>query len=210
MTTIGNIVDTYCAYYHLCLITGKHGENDVAPILAFLLADCAFQEFCEGVKPLKFKHALKKKQSDWLADYHTFNKRLFICLDEDQRDFVIDLMDAYEDFIKNDVMLMRVALMNLVGGCSFEDQKHIASLMLCNIFTQVAQITWGLVYKTTKGKDERAPELDRMKCVSHHLANSVALLESDVHPNEDAGLNAAVEAFMNKTVKWLNSYEEGI
>ncbi len=208
--TISNIIDTYCRYYHLGLVKGKLGKDDPAPILAFLIADCAFQEFCEGVKPLGLKHEMKKKQSEWLWNYHTFNKRLFICLDEDQKDFVIDMMDAYEEFIRNDVMLMRVALMNLVGGCEFEDQKNIASLMLCNIFAQTAQITWGLVFKNDRGRDERVPELDRMKKLSHTLANSVALIKEDINPNADVGLTTSVEAFMNKTVKWLNNHEKSI
>lgn len=208
--TVNNIIGRYCEYYHLGLVKGRLGERDAAPILAFLIADCAFQEFCEGVKPLGLKHELKKKQSAWLSDYHAFNKRLFICLDAEQQDFVIDMMDAYEKFIQNDVMRMRVALMNLVGGCEFEDQKHIASLMLCNIFSQTAQIAWGLVYKDGKGRGERAVELDRMKRISHHLANSVALLSGDINPNQDKALNASVEAFMNKTVKWLESYEENV
>ena len=208
--TISDIVNTYCEYYDLGLIEGKLGKNDPAPILAFLIADCAFQEFCEGVKPLGLKHDLKKKQSEWLWNYHTFNKRLFICLDEDQKDFVIDMMDLYEEFIQNDVMLMRVALMNLVGGCEFEDQKHIASLMLCNIFAQTAQITWGLVFKDGKGRGERAPELDRMRRLSHTLTNSIALIKENINPNADNGLKNSVEAFMNKTVKWLDSYEESL
>ena len=61
-------------------------------------------------------------------------------------DFVIDMMDHYEAFIANDVMLMRVALMNLVKGLEFEEQGLIASLMLCNIFAQVAQITWSEIF----------------------------------------------------------------
>ena len=205
--TVDDIVNAYCARQNLQIMRGAKAENDPAPILPFLIADCAYQEFCSGVRPLHLKQELKRLQKNWLEDYRQFNQRLFICLNEDLRDFTIDMMDSYADFIQNDVMLMRVALMNLVKGCEFTDQKTIASLMLCNIFSQVAQICFGCVFINGHGKSERAPELDRMRNVSHKLANAVLTINDTINPNADKGLNAAVDAYMKKTTNWLKNYE---
>ena len=208
--TVDDIVNAYCSKRNLQIMRGSKHDNDPAPILPFLIADCAYQEFCSGVKPLHLKQNLKVLKNRWLDDYRQFNTRLFSCLDEDQRDFAIDIMDAYSDFIQNDVMMMRVALMNLVKGCEFEDQKIIASLMLCNIFSQVAQICFGCVFVNSHGRSERASELDRMRNISHKMANAAVSQPETINPNVDKGLNAAVDAYMKKTTNWLKNYDRKI
>ena len=204
---IRDIVEAYCNRYDLQLILGKMGDNDPAPILPFIIMDSALSEFSREVRPLKFRREMKAVRKRWSEDYHAFNRRLFSCLNQEQTDFVVDLMDEYEDAVRNEVMFMRVALMDLVSGCDFKTQKIIASLMLCNVFSQVAQLAWGLVFQTTKRNPQRCPELDRLKNYSHKMANGVFLLPDNVNPNASPKLNAAVESYMNKTVKWLKSYD---
>ena len=143
MQEVRDIVATYCRRHDLEVRQGKAGDNDPAPLLPFLIMDCAYSEFAREIVPLDMRHTLKQMRKAWLADYHTFNSRLFHCLDAEQTDFVIDLMDQYEEFIANETMFIRVAVMNMVKGCDFDDQKIIGSLMLCNVFSQVAQIVWG-------------------------------------------------------------------
>ena len=46
-----------------------------------------------------------------------------------------------------------------------------------------------------------------MARLSHKLANAVVLIPENIDPNADKGLHDAVENDMNKTTKWLNSYE---
>ena len=205
--TVGEIVNAYCESRGLKVIKGRLGENDPAPILPFLIMDCAYSEFNTGIKPLKLHHELKRMRKAWLTDYHLFNKRLFSALDQEQTNFTIDMMDEYEALISNDVMVMRVALMNLVKGLEFDDQGIIASLMLCNIFAQVAQIAWSEVFRNNYGKKERNPELERLKTLSHKLTNAVVLIPEYIDPNQDKALGHAVESYMSKTTKYLNSYD---
>lgn len=204
---VSDIVNAYCKSKDLKVLHGRLGENDPAPLLPFLIMDCAQSEFHRGLRGLNLHHELKWMKNQWISNYHRFNQRLFIALNPDQMDFVIDMMDHYEAFIANDVMLMRVALMNLVKGLEFEEQGLIASLMLCNIFAQVAQITWSEIFRNSYGKKEKNPELDSMARLSHKLANAVVLIPENIDPNADKGLHDAVENYMNKTTKWLNSYE---
>lgn len=201
----GDIVNAYCKRNNLDVIAGSLGGQDPAPIMPFLIMDCAYQEFCREIKPIETRHSAKKVRNRWLADYRAFNLRLFSCLDAAQRDFVIDLMDKYAEFIGNDAMLMKVAVMDLVSGCKFEEQKVIGSLMLINIYSQVAQIVWGTVFRTNHGQDEQCPELLRMRRDSHALCNGIAILEEDVNPNIDEKLNKAVDVFVKRTTKWLKS-----
>lgn len=207
MTRVKDIVDAYCNRYDLRVIGGKLGDDDPAPILAFIIMDAAQYEFQKEIAPLHMHHNLKRWRKQWQADYHTFNQRLFSCLDAAQTDFTIEMMDEYTAAVDYDIMLMRVAVMDLVNGLEFNDQRLVASLMLCNIFSQVAQITWGLVFHTTKGHDARCPELDRLRNYSHKLANGVVLIPEDIDPNASPKLHDAVESFMDKTTKWLKTYK---
>lgn len=204
--TVGEIVNAYCESRGLKVIKGRLGENDPAPILPFLIMDCAYSEFNTGIKPLKLHHELKRMRKAWLTDYHLFNKRLFSALDQEQTNFTIDMMDEYEALISNDVMVMRVALMNLVKGLEFDDQGIIASLMLCNIFAQVAQIAWSEIFRNGYGQKEKNPELERMKNLSHKLTNAIVLIPEHIDPNQDKALGAAVDAYMKRTTKYLNTY----
>lgn len=207
MTRVKDIVDAYCDRHGLRVIGGKLGDNDPAPILPFIIMDAAQYEFQKEIAPLHMHHSLKRWRKQWQSDYHAFNQRLFSCLDADKTDFTIEMMDAYTEAIGYNTMLMRVAVMDLVNGLEFDEQKLIASLMLCNIYAQVAQITWGLVFHTNKGHDAKCPELERMRNISHKLANGVVLIPDNIDPNASPKLHDAVEAYMSKTTDWLKSYK---
>lgn len=201
-----DIVKAYCDAHGLVLLKKKNGENDVSPIMPYLIMDCAYSEFSKEVCPLPLKHQAKKIKMIWLSTYHRFNQRLFSCLNQDQTDFAIDLMDGYEAAIGNQVMLMRVAIMDLVKVVAFKDQKIIASLLLCNIFSQVAQIVWGAVFRNDYGNEDKCPELAVLRNLSHRLSNSIVYFEDDINPNKSEKLQSAVDSFMNATTKWLKSY----
>jgi hypothetical protein len=188
------------------LLSGERGEDDIAPLLPFIIMDCAQLEFSREVVPIGARQNAKMLIKAWQADYRMFNQRLFRTLDAEQRDFVIDMMDAYEDFIANEMMLMRVAIMDLVKECSFDAQKTVASLMLCNIFSQVAQITWGEIFYTKSGHHEVCAELERIRNRSHKLTNMVCFIKDDVNPNTSTRLHDAIQSYISKTTKWLKTY----
>lgn len=203
---VSDIVNAYCERNGLKVLQGRLGENDPAPIVAFMIMDCAQAEYMKNIAPLNLKHDAKKLDSMWRKDYHAFNQRLFTCLTPDQRDFTIEMMDAYTEAVDYEVMLIRIAVMDLVKICDFADQKIIASLLLCNVFSQIAQICWGAVYRNDYSKEDKCPELLRLRQHSHKLSNTVVILPVDINPNASEKLMSAVESFKNKTIKWLDGY----
>lgn len=203
---VSDIVNAYCRKNGLSILQGRLRDNDPSPILAFLIMDCAQDEYRKNIAPLKLKHEAKELDRRWRDDYHRFNQRLFTCLSPDERDFAIDMMDAYTEAVEYEVMLIRVAVMDLVKICDFADQKIIASLLLCNVFSQIAQICWGAVYRNDYSKEDKCPELLRLRQHSHKLSNTVVMLPVDINPNASEKLMSAVESFKNKTIKWLDGY----
>lgn len=203
-----DITQAYCKANGLKVIKGKLGEDDPAPILAFLIMDCAYQEFCGAIKKLPLNGRNKQLRGRWLDSYRDFNRRLFSTLNDEERDYAVDLMDAYQMAVPNEIMMMRVAIMDLVASCEFADQKTIASLLLCNIFSQVAQIVWGCVFVNERARAAICPELLQMRNISHTLANSLVVINDRINPNASPKLNNAVSAYMDKTSNWLNNYSK--
>ena len=206
--TTNDITKAYCKANGLVVLKGKLGDDDPAPILPFLVMDCAYQEFCSVIKTLPLNGRNKQLRGRWLDSYRDFNRRLFSTLNEDERDYAVDMMDTYQMAVPYEIMLMRVAIMDLVAGCEFKDQKTIASLLLCNIFTQVAQIIWGCVFVNSRARASFCPELLQMRNISHSLVNSVVVLRETINPNDSPKLTQAVNSFMDKTSEWLHQYKK--
>lgn len=204
---VSDITQAYCNRNDLVLYKGrKIGENDPSPILPFLIMDYAYCEFCKVIKPIPLHHEAKRLRNKWLATYTTFNKRLLSCLTEEQKDYAIEMMDAYTGAVDYEAMLIRVATMDLVKDCKFADQCIMGALLLCHILAQVAGIVWEIVFRNDYGREDKCHELELMTRQAHQLGNMVVELPSYVNPNKDKRLTDAVEAFKDKTIKWLNSY----
>ena len=204
---IVDLVNAYCKRWGLKVIKGELHDNSIAPILPFIIMDCAYSEFNREIKPLKLHHKQQRLRGEWYANYHKFNSRLFSALNQEQTDFVIDLMDEYEGKINYDVMLMKVALMNLLKGLEFADQKIMAALLVCNIIAQVAQDAWGKGNRNIYGKADKNHELKQMRVLSRNLTGTIVLLPEHLDLNEDEAVNSAVNKYIGTTIKYLYSYD---
>ena len=204
---VSDIVLAYCKRWGLHVIKGKLHDNTLSPLLPYIIMDCAYSEFTREIKPLKLRHKENKMRNDWLASYRKFNGKLFSALNQEQTDFVIDLMDEYEGKIDYDVMLMKVALMNLLKGLEFTDQKIMASLLVCNIIAQVAQDAWGKGNCNLYGKRDENHELKQMRVLSRKLTDTIVLLPEHLDLNEDEAVNSAVNKYIGTTIKYLYSYD---
>lgn len=179
-------------------------KSNTAIYLPFVIMDYAYSIFCKDIKPLDLRHGAKKLCSDWLKNYHLFNSRIFVLINEEGRDYLIDRMDEYTEYIDYPIMLVRVAIMDLVSKDTFERQQAVSSLMLCNILAQAAQITWKAVASVMMGSDRENPELLALKNISSRLCNCVCRLDEDINPNDSPKLNEAVNNYLSKTAEWLN------
>ena len=204
---IVDLVNAYCKRWSLKVIKGKLHDNSLAPLLPFIIMDCAYSEFNREIKPLKLHHKQQHLRGEWYTYYHKFNSRLFSALDEEQTNFAIDLMDEYERKVDYDMMLMRVALMNLLGGMEFKDQKIMAALLICNTIAQVAQDVWSKGNCNIYGKEDVNPELAQLRRIPRELSNTIILQPDHINPNENDAVNAAVNKFIDTTIKYLYGYD---
>ena len=205
---IKDIVRAFSIRHKLIKRIGSEDVNDPAPILPFLIMDCAQSIFFREVSPLHTHHSLEQLKNRWIDDYHRFNQKLFSCLDTDQRDFVIDVMDEYEVYVQDEILSIREAINDLLIVIDLYSRSIICSLFVCNILSQVAQIAWSEVFRTEKKQKEYNIELQRMRSYTHKMLNLITELPENIDPNEDENLNKAIGYYMDKTTKWLVEYDK--
>lgn len=202
-----DITQAYCKAHRLYLTAGDAEMDDPAPILPFIIMDAAYHEFKKHISKLNLHHELKRMKNQWLDYYHSFNSLLLSCLNEDQKNFVIDKMDEYEEFVDDYMICIRPAIFESLTCLDFEDRYIVASLLQCNILTQIASIAYSEVHKD-KDRKAQCPQLENMSRLCHKIYNRIIYLPENIDPNKNTNLIDAVTTLMNKTADWLKSYDK--
>ena len=150
--------------------------------------------------------------------YTLFNRPFFAAIGCDNSDQVTDLMDDFEAYIGNSVMVLRSELMLLLGDVPFDQRKPIVSALLCHVLAQAAQIAWGNVYRVASLVRREGPEkkvlvhrpeknkhLEAINRDAYALANRwhTAINQALVDPNKTKGIPPAVNALCRKIYRWL-------
>ena len=194
-----------------------HGDT-LEPLLPFLLGDAIYSIFNRDIARLNLSREQKRLRNAWADAYNKFNRPFFSAIGEGSED-ATDLMDGFEEFIANDIMVLRSQLMLLMQDVPFENRGVIVSALLCHVLAQAAQIAWGNVYRKGKvlGVDkltgqkmivhepEKNPYLEAINRCSFRLAVlwhrgiSTALID----PNKTKGIPPAINALCRKMYKWL-------
>lgn len=205
--SINEIVDTYMRHCHMRRVQGTGGD----PILPFFMLDAMYQILKRDLWPVESRHEAKRERTLWLNSYNAFNRDFFSAFDDDQKDYIIDLMDSFESYINNDVIVARVAIMNQIKqyGLEFEDQKVLSSFMLCHILAQTAKITWNAIYKTKYCGPRASVYLDSILKHSSRWMNLYFASKSDAHinPNNDKQICLAVDILCKKMVNFISTIE---
>lgn len=181
------------------------------PILPFFMLDAMYQIMSKEIVPIKSRQEQKLALKRWQASYNAFNRDFFSAFSPDQQDEIIDLMDAFESYINNDIIVAEVAVMNELAklNISFEHQKAVAASMMCHVLTQAAQITWGAIYKNKYNVSRESPHINAILKYSSMWMNLYFSKVSDayVNPNDSKQICDAMDALCRKMVKFLKTLQ---
>ena len=209
--------DLINAYLNSVGRTRVQGDS-TEPLLPFLLGDAIYTIYNRDIAPLDLRREEKKLRSDWAENYTRFNRPFFAAIGVDASDQVTDLMDDFEDFIANNVMILRSELMLLLGDVPFDERKPIVSALLCHVLAQAAQCAWGNVYRVGKvlgrgrggrpmtvHRPEKNMQLDAINRDAFALANRwhSRICEALVDPNKTKGIPPAINALCRRIYLWL-------
>ena len=204
------MIDTYLRTIGITRIQGETLE----PLMPFLLGDAIYQIYNKDIKPLPLKHEEKKVRGQWAKAYDRFNRSFFRAFSNEQSIEITDLMDDFEEYIANDLMVLRCQVLQILGDhIPFEQRQVITSALLCHVLAQAAQCVWKDVYKVRiirNGKTLREegvgnPDLDGINRAAFLLATKMHCRVSDqyIDPNKCDGVPPAVQALCRRIYGWL-------
>ena len=197
--------------------TRMQGDS-VEPLLPFLLGDAIYTIYNRDIAHLELRREEKRLRNDWAEHYTRFNRPFFAAIGIENHEQVTDLMDDFEDFIANHVMVLRSELMLLLQEVPFDRRALIVSALLCHVLAQAAQCAWGNVYRVKKvlgtsvsGKQmfihraELNSHLEAINRDSFELANRWhnSISGALVDPNKTKGIPPAIKALCRKIYRWL-------
>lgn len=89
----------------------------------------------------------KRLRTQWKETLTRIYRRFFDNLNEDEACELTDLMDDLETYLYNDIVMLRVKLMEAVDHKSTEVKKSIANGYICCVMSEVASSVYRIVYK---------------------------------------------------------------
>lgn len=205
--TANDLVDTYLTHIGMRRVKG----NGYDAILPFFMLDAMYQIMSKDIVPVPSRQEQKLALKRWQASYNSFNRDFFSAFNQEQQDAVIDIMDAFESYINNDIVVAEVSVMKQLQkyDISFEHQKVIASCMLCHVLAQTAQIAWGAIYKDKHNVSKESPHIKAILKYSSLWMNLYFSKVSDayVNPNDSEQICTAMDILCKKMIKFLKTLQ---
>lgn len=203
--TANELVDTYLEHRGMRRVKGEGYD----PILPFFMLDAMYQILSKEIVPIKSRQEQKQALKRWQASYTAFNRDFFSAFNQEQQDEIIDIMDAFESYVNNDIIVAEVAVMNELAKLDipFEQQKVVASSMMCHVLAQAAQITWSAIYKNKYNVSKESPHINAILKYSSMWMNMYFSKVSNAHvnPNDSQQICDAMDALCRKMVRFLKT-----
>ena len=197
------IVETYLAY------KGKKRtkagvKNNVLPLMPFFLMDTVYQIYCRDIKNLDYRFEMKRARNRWADSYHKFTMDFFRAFNQDQTDYIVDEMDRFNDYIQNNVVMLKSAAMeHLSGHTDFANRKALGSLLVCNSLAQAAQHLYGEMYRKADYTREVNGHIEEIKKATFDIANRYPVARKVEISKSDKVMNM-VTLLCREIVKFLN------
>jgi hypothetical protein len=225
MITNREIADAYLAYKHRKRTKGERIDNTL-PLMPFFIMDACYQIYCKDIKDIPCRHLTKQAKKRWADAYHQFTTDFFAAFSPEQTDYIVDLMDRFNDYIHTNVVMLKSAVMNyFTDNTPFEDKKILGALLTCNVLAQSAQHMYGEMFRTgqkmypikslkgviTMMPKEINPHLETIKKASFDFANTyphgkgVDLTSSDKVMEMIGALCRKIVRFLNETENETNA-----
>ena len=199
---IREIINTYLQSNRLKVDKGN--EGDFSPILPLIIMDEAYQIFCKYIRPIECRFESNRLKKDWMKEYHTFNQSYFSHFNQEQIDFIIDLMDENEAFLHNDLMMVFVHCSDLIMDEPFERKQVLAAGMMIDVLSSIAELFWEKIFRNAY-----EPTNSHLKRMDKGIIRWCSLYHGDkstVNPNNSDVVEKSVYALINKQMKFLTQH----
>lgn len=149
-------------------------------VVPHLIMDVVYDKYVKYIKGIGFEHLASKANKSWSENYNKFNRMEF--RESGDISSRVDLMDSMEQAINNDLVLMKIELMDAVPEFTFEQKTIFSENYLCKELVELANIAWKARHKM-------------LNCFLSQIHNSCTILNKTFISNFD--LNRTVN--LNET-----------
>lgn len=203
-----SITESYIKHKGFCC----SNINDENVLMPFFLADSAYLIYDEQIKPLGLKRELKMYATKFIEAYRSFTKDFFAAFDEEQKDYIVEKMDALFGSIAYDIEVFRMGIINHMVQFPMEVRQTLASLSALMHMTQCTWIIYLHVF-VAQGAPMYNKDLQGMMSFSHSLfqayANQKANRINVDELNKVAAISASSRVLCNRILKFIKLTKEG-
>lgn len=165
----------------------------------------------EYLSKAELRHKERHHYTLMMDDYHNFMNLFFQDVDKARHGEVVDMMDAFGEFIHNDLEIFRFN----VAGCDMalkEEFRDIGgALCCCKLMACQAMMAWKSMLR---GQDLRFDsQTIALAGVEHHCSELAAefckrevSLKNEVAPSVVDRVKRAEECVVNRIVEFVNTY----
>lgn len=126
-------------------------KDNLSPLMFFFLMD-ASKTYFPDVKKQKCSGMQKKLRNQMEEGYHLFFKNFFSAFNDEQTDYLMDKVDAFEEYIQHHLDIAEIAVQECDNSRPIEEQKECSRVWLCNILAADAQDFHGECWRTGRNQ----------------------------------------------------------
>lgn len=210
MTTIRQLIEKYVKANGMRLVGGN--GTDCGVIMPWLIMDTQYQLYWKEIRPLNCGHSLQQCKTRWEESYNRFNRAMFSYFNEEEKDYIVDLMAEMEDYIAHDVTIAQIQFENkIMEFYDPDEQRVIASCMLCHILATCAQLIYGEIFRTRYNHGRVNNDIQG---VAHNAWQFANIFHDASYPgmrisfNEDKNIGTSVAIIEKKIIRFFKEHSD--
>lgn len=148
----------------------KTGNQDLTTLFVpYLMLDVMQQINAEHLEKVDFAHKERRHHTLMMERYHTFNSLFFQRLTDEERDKVVEMMDAFSAYIENAKEIFRLNCISCIMELPDEYRTAIGHLCGCKHFIKLSCHAWnGMCAKRHQHLDSDNVG-HYLNAMSHHI-----------------------------------------
>lgn len=190
------------------------GNHDITGIFVpYLMLDVFQIVDYEYLQKVDFAHKERKHYTALMNTYGTFNKVFFSRFSADKKDMIVDMMDAFEDYIHNHVEIFRLNIESTIMNLPEDFRLICGALCVCKLMISQARVAWKVIYKGQKLRHDvdthyiKSMEYHITGLMEEYFARCSHDLPEDIWFSDSSDVRHAEKNTVKQILEFLKEYE---
>lgn len=180
----------------------------------YLMLDVVNLINSDHLSKIDFRHKERKYYTELFGLYQKLNSLFFSGLTQEQTDAIIDMMDAFGEYIYNEVEIFRLNIISVIMELEDNFRTNCGTLCCCKLMISQAKRAWDNMCRREFQVDDRDNVAFYLNAMEHRmteLMNTYFLrddrLTEDLNLSTVTKVRKAEEAVVRKILKFLKEYD---